>query len=384
MSFVRVIVVALLVAAVFASITRIPLKRHRNLRECIRGGSVLHTKVYEGLADDPVIVHDFLDAQYYGPISIGVPGQNFLVVFDTGSSNLWVPAHNCSWGCLLKPRYYPGLSFTYKPNGTIFSVMYGSGPCSGFESDDTVTLGTLSATSQVFAQVTNVSGLGLAFAISKWDGIMGLAFPSISVTGATPVFYNLMAQHPEMEPVFSFYLPDTDGHTGVMDIGGIDTAHYTGELQNVPLTHERWWETEMDSFTVGDVMIHGKANIVLDTGTSTLTGPTQYVTQIAQMLNATQLLPGRYIVSCAAVASLPVFHITIGGKTYDLTGADYTLNDENIECILGMMGMDIPPKSGGPIWIMGDVFLRKVFTVFDVKNSRVRLAYAKHTNTTKP
>ena len=83
-------------------------------------------------APDEVAVSNYEDAQYYGEIGLGTPAQTFKVVFDTGSSNLWVPSSSCSsLSCSLHSKFDTSKSSTYKKDGRVFNVTYGSGGVAG-------------------------------------------------------------------------------------------------------------------------------------------------------------------------------------------------------------------------------------------------------------
>jgi len=122
-------------------------------------------------AAEKVVINDYQNAEFYGKISVGTPAKDFEVIFDTGSSNLWIP--NTLVGT--HTIYDHTKSSTYQANGTTFAIQYGSGPVSGHMSKDVVHVGG-SAITALFAEIDTLTGLGNAYKLGKFDGILGLGF----------------------------------------------------------------------------------------------------------------------------------------------------------------------------------------------------------------
>lgn len=280
----------------------------------------------------------------------------------------------CS-NCGSHPEYDSSSSSTYQKNGTVFKIQYGSGPVSGFLSADSVSIGDLTVAKQTFAEITDVSGLGQAYSAGKFDGILGLGFQSISVDDVPPVFSQLVAEGTVKDPVFAFYLSDKDGQPGEITFGGIDDSHYTGNINYHKLSSATYWEFKLDSYTSGGSSVTSTTNAIADTGTSLLTLPSADVKAFAQKIGAQPffLNPNEYTIDCSKVSSLPDLEITIDGTKYTLSGNDYVINVENVECLLGITGIDVPAPRG-PLVILGDVFMRKYYTVFDYGQQRVGFA----------
>ncbi|KAG9340357.1 hypothetical protein JZ751_021470 [Albula glossodonta] len=382
----------------------VPLKKTRSLRRqlCDNGMSLeqLRSKAEEHAASNPAKLDavstyggvpverltNFMDAQYYGVISIGTPPQEFTVMFDTGSSNLWVPSIHCSFldiACWFHHRYNSKKSSTYVQNGTKFSIQYGRGSLSGFISQDTLSLAGLAVTGQQFGEA--VSQPGIVFAVARFDGVLGMAYPSISVAKVTPVFDTAMAQKLLPQNIFSFFINRDQKAAvgGELMLGGTDKQYYDGELHYMNVTRKAYWQIGMDQVSVGNQLTLCKegCQAIVDTGTSLIVGPSQEIRALQKAIGALPLLMGEYMIDCKKIPSLPVISLTLGGKQFNLTGEDYVMKESQLGmsiCLSGFMAMDIPPPAG-PLWILGDIFIGRYYTVFDRDADRVGFAPSKKT-----
>ncbi|ORY04806.1 endopeptidase [Basidiobolus meristosporus CBS 931.73] len=324
-----------------------------------------------------VPISNFMNAQYFGEVQIGTPAQTFKVVFDTGSSNLWVPSTHCtSIACFFHKRFDSQQSSTHKANGTQFAIQYGSGSLEGIISNDVVRLGDITIENCDFGE--SVKEPGLAFAFGKFDGILGMGYNTISVKGVIPPFYHMVDKNLIDKPMFSFWLNSADNGNegGELVLGGYNPAHYSGKIHWVPVTRKGYWEVQLESVAFdGDDIGLEPVGAAIDTGSSLLVVPSALAELINSLLGAKKNFAGQYVLDCGKIPSLPSLTLTFGGKPFVLTADQYILKVQN-QCVSGFMGMDIPAPAG-PLWIVGDVFLRAYYTIYDLGKHRVGFAKSK-------
>jgi len=386
MRFLILAALCLLATQAHAGVQKINLKRMDSARKTLKSLEVSRQNTiarWEGSLPHEKITN-YMDAQYYGEIEIGTPGQKFNVIFDTGSSNLWVPSKKCGFfniACRTHNKYDSTKSSSYVADGSAFSIAYGTGAMKGFVSGDKVCVAGTCVSEQKFAEATKEPGL--AFIAAKFDGILGMGFSTISVNHLPTVFDNMVDQKAVDEPVFSFWLnrDPKSSNGGQLVLGGVDESLYTGDIHYLPITREGYWQVKMDGVTVGgddSLACPGGCEAVLDTGTSLIVGPKAQVDAINKAIGATIIpITGQAMLDCNKLAELPVISFKFGGKDYELTGEEYALVIEQAgakECLSGFAGMNTP----NGLMILGDVFLGKYYSIYDVGNSRAGLATATH------
>ncbi|KAJ7181006.1 acid protease [Mycena filopes] len=312
---------------------------------------------------------DFEEDLWFGTITVGTPPQTLTVDFDTGSSDTFLPAVGCDSTCDGHTLYDPSASSTAVNTTDSYFLQFGAGNATGFVFTDTVTVAGVTARAQAVGASNHYS---VEFEAVNFppDGLVGMAFPALSVFGDNPLFTTLVGEG-SVPPVFGVKLADTGSE---LFLGGVDIKLFTGAFRNVSLIEEDFYALNLQALDVNSRVVATANGVVaiVDTGTTLLIGDPEGVeilySAIPGAKDASAVIgPGFFTVPCNR---LPTVGITLGNQLFNVAPAIFNLGVlEGNDCVGGVVSME-----GVPFWVLGDVFLRNFYTVFDQGNARVGFA----------
>ncbi|XP_018611520.1 gastricsin-like [Scleropages formosus] len=383
----KCLVIVLACVVLSEGLFKVPLTKTKSIRERLLEKGVhlpftdpaLKYKPYRSLGMSAIeSMANYADTTYYGPITIGTPPQSFGVLFDTGSANLWVDSVYCNTqACNAHPKFDPSSSSTYSSTRNTFYLPYGTGSLYGVFGYDTVNVGGIVVTNQELGLSTNEPGE--TFLQAQFDGILGLSYPSIAAGGATPVMDTMMQENLLQYNMFAFYLSRNEQQGSEVAFGGVDNNKYQGQIYWTPVTAETYWQIGVNGFAVNNQetgWCSQGCQAIVDTGTSFLTCPQQYMGYLMQAIGAQANQYGGYDVNCNA-NNLPTLSFNINGVNFPLPPSSYILvrNQGGYQyCQVAIQSTYLPSQNGQPLWILGDVFLREYYSVYDRANNQVGFA----------
>lgn len=332
-----------------------------------------------------------MSSEYTGLIGVGTAsdgGAQFeaRVVFDTGSTNLWI----ASVLCKASPCDRDGSEKFYDPAKSVTSeaflqdgmesdsdidIVFGTGELKGPLHVDTYRVGPMAVERQPFAMIREMTGD--VFSSFPFEGILGLAFPSLSFGGIEPFFERVIKAKLLKSNEFAFYLNTDSDQPSALLWGGVDQDLFDGSIAMFPVVKPHYWSLELIDFRINgkSVKAHvsedNKAKYVLvDSGTTYFTAPSEMFFSVMKHFPEAP---------CSEVEDYPPIQYVLRSahnQTYTLeVGQDtYMVMDENDSCRPAFMKLDIKRKSYGPAMILGEVFMRHFFTVFSRGNGSLEQA----------
>jgi len=284
-----------------------------------------------------------------------------------GSSDLFIPALTCS-GCPEHARWDPASSRTAGAKGLTFELEFSDGAAvSGDQYIDNVTIAGLSADVQTIGAATSYStNINMGF---PPDGMLGLAFQSMSSYPASSLFESLVHEGKVTEPVFSIKLT-SDG--GELYLGGTNRNLYRGEIIYTPVIEAAHWLVNIHQIQSDHRTILTDIAAIIDTGAAMIIGDPSQVDNLHSLLGGKWIGRGYYSFPCN---NFPTISFYFGGdRSFQIPAS--MLNQgptekDSSDCLSGISGRS---KLENGQWSLGSVFLKSVYTVFDVGNRQVGIA----------
>ncbi|KXG52530.1 Peptidase A1 [Penicillium griseofulvum] len=319
---------------------------------------------------------DGTDYSYFSPVYVGSEKKEMWMAIDTGAPNTWVYDSSCNMDvCERHHKFDKSSSTSYTTDGSTFSLYYGSGRVDGKMGKDTISIAGLEVT-QTFGQANNISE---NFQSYPFDGILGLG-RSHTEGWNLPSFMDLVADKKLIKSNlvgFSLSRSVDGGKDGEINFGGVDTTKFDGTISYTATKGKTW------SIPLDDAYVNGKScnfsgkSATIDTGTTYLMIPPSDAETLFSLVPDSSKLPDsphqpaddqdNYLIPCNSTSTI---EFEFSGVKYNVSPKDYVgkPNGTNSDyCVSTIVGY----ASNGATWLVGDVFLKNVYTVFDFDNAKV-------------
>lgn len=334
-----------------------------------------------------------------GTIKIGTPPQDFSIAFDTGSGNLLLPSRACrSVSCLAHRPFDSLASSTAKAVSlsqidAVETALGGEGGPPNTEPDTVaLTIATGEATGDLVQDKICLDAAGEFCATTAfiqmsemseepfnkfgYDGILGLGMTASSVDSRFNLVGNLVEAGLLKRNRFAIWLANAhDTEDSTITFGEMDDEKLGSEILWLPVskTETGMWQAKMNDISVNSARlgICGKigCQAAFDTGTSVIGGPKGTIEGLISQLNVQE--------DCSNYASLPNLGFSFGAYTLNIEPQDYVRRSPTNACYHQLLGVDVPPPKG-PIFLLGDPFLRRYYTIYDRDSLKIGISYSPH------
>ena len=301
-----------------------------------------------------------MDSEYYINVTIGTPGQLFTIIIDTITSNMVIPDINCDM-CDNTRKFDSSKSSTYQKT----NYSYVDNPSKGIYGQDFVRFGNTGGDQLVIPNAMFVqSYITVGDDIS--DGVIGLGFTEQSTDLIdSPIMTAIKAGILD-NPIITVFLKGQEGNSssnsGTITYGALDTANCDSNVVYEPLGLPNVFSANISSTSLGSKKFFGNWPALVESGSSTLMGPSYVVDAFAKEINATYNSQYYfYTVDCNVKFSL---NLTIGDTMYTLTEKQMVTHYDNM-CVFELIPF------GSNIWTLGKQWFEVVCNVLDYGNKRI-------------
>lgn len=330
------------------------------------------------LPTSAAVDQDGMDYSYFSVVEVGSQLEQMWLALDTGSPSSWVFGTSCTASvCTSHHTWDSASSSTYISNSSTFTVGYGSGTVQGTLGQDTMSIAGLDVTF-TFGSASSASQ---AFANYPIDGILGLG-RSNTAGWSIPSFMDTVAADGLLSSnIVGFALSRASDNPkdGEVNFGGIDTTMFNGQITYTAIDANTW------TIPLDDAYINGQACGLTGRSATIDTGTTYILIPPADAATLFALIPGsypsgeNYIIPCNSTATL---EFEFSGVKYSIEPDDYIGATSTGGCVSTIVGHQ--PEADASIWLVGDVFLKNVYSVFDYDNAQIGFGARSFSSTPTP